>query len=201
MGNENDRGLMLQARGGSRAAFSELVDRYEARLISYFFRQCGDRELSEDCAQEVFVRLYRARERYGPQARFATFLFTIARNYWIDVARARRVRPQESSLSASTEDGETREWAAMVPAQEPGPLAHVEQVEDVERLRKALDRLAPGQRDVVLLGVIEGLPYAEVSAILGIPVGTVKSRVHAAVRALREVLAPAPPRAPHRGQP
>ena len=66
----DDRELMLLVRGGSRGAFSELVDRYEGRLISYFYRQCGDRQLAEDGAHEVFVRLFRARDRYGPQSRF-----------------------------------------------------------------------------------------------------------------------------------
>ena len=185
---DDDRELMLHARRGSREAFEELVARYEGRLVSYFYRQCGDRDLAEDCAQEVFVRLYRARERYGPQARFATFLFTIARNCWIDVARARRVRPAESSLVETSADGEERDRAAMTTTKDPGPSEQVAAREDVRRLRDALGRLPAAQRDVVLLGVIEGLPYAEVSEVLGIPVGTVKSRVHAAVLTLRRLL-------------
>lgn len=182
----DDRELMLRARGGSRAAFSVLVERYEARLISFFHRHGGDPDLAEDCAQEVFVRLYRARERYGPSASFATFLFTIARNYWIDVVRSRRARPLESSLSVQERDGERREEGELVAAEQAGPAEMAEKAEDLERLQRALRHLPDGQQDVIMLGVIEALPYADVSNILHIPVGTVKSRVHAAVRSLRQ---------------
>jgi RNA polymerase sigma-70 factor (ECF subfamily) len=186
----DDRELMMEARGGSRAAFSALVARYERRLIAYFHRQCGDLDLAEDCAQEVFVRLFRTRDRYGPQARFATFLFTIARNYWIDVVRARSVRPRERQLQEMGErDGEDP-LAGIMTTSQPEPPEQAEQNEEVDRLRRALDHLPRGQREVVLLGVIEALPYSEVSRILGIPIGTVKSRVHAAVRSLRHVLEP-----------
>ena len=192
MGREGDRRLMLRVRDGSREAFSEIVDRFEGRLVTYFFRQCGDRSFAEDCAQEVFVRLYRSRERYGPQSRFSTFLFTIARNYWIDVTRARKVRPRESSLNVVRDDDET-DWAGAIAGTEPEPMRALERSEDVHRLRKALDRLPAGQKDVVLLGVIEAMPYADVAEVLGIPVGTVKSRVHAAVQSLRGLLGSSEP--------
>ncbi len=180
---EDDRELMLQVTRGSRGAFAELVSRYEGRLIAYFYRQCADREFSEDCAQEVFVRLYRGRDRYGPSAKFTTFLFTIARNYWIDVTRARRVRPTEASLSGRDD---RREEEVLAP--QPGPLEEAKRVESAALLHHALQELPEGQRQAILLGVIQGLPYAEVSRILEVPIGTVKSRVHAGVLALRERL-------------
>jgi RNA polymerase sigma-70 factor (ECF subfamily) len=188
MGHEDDRDLMLRVGDGSHEAFDELVSRFEGRLLAYFYRQCGDRGTAEEAAQEVFLRLWKARERYGPQSKFSTFLFTIARNYWIDVTRARRVRPQESSLNSSSPSDEGTEWAAAIPGAEPEPMRAVERDEDVDRLRRALDRLPQGQKDVVLLGVIEALPYADVAQMLGIPVGTVKSRVHAAVKSLSGIL-------------
>ena len=184
---EADRGFMLAARDGSREAFDQLVNLWQGRLVSFFFRQCGDRELAEDCAQEVFVRLYKARERYTADARFSTFLFTIARNHWIDVARARNVRPDQQARRAQDDD-EGEDLLSRLPAIEAPPPAQAELADDVTRLRAALGKLPESLRDVVQLGVIEALPYSEVSAILSIPVGTVKSRVHAAVHALRALL-------------
>src|SRR5688572_25232029 len=184
---------MIAARDGSREAFDELVNFWQGRLVSFFFRQCGDRELAEDCAQEVFVRLYKARERYTADARFSTFLFTIARNHWIDVARARNVRPdQQARRAQDDDDGEDR--LSRLPATEAPPPAQAVLADDVTRLRAALAKLPDPLREVVQLGVIEALPYAEVSAILSIPVGTVKSRVHAAVQALRALLGEGVPR-------
>lgn len=183
---EDDRELMAVAAGGSRAAFDALVTRWSARLLSFFFRQCGDRGLAEDCVQEVFVRLYKSRDRYQPDASFATFLFTIARHYWIDVARARRVRPDQRARGADGEEGEDRLDRLM--DQGTTPALDAMRADDLLRLRAALSQLPETLRDAVQLGVIEALPYSEVAAILGIPVGTVKSRVHAAVQALRTLL-------------
>jgi RNA polymerase sigma-70 factor (ECF subfamily) len=180
----NDRALMLQVRKGSRTAFSALVDRHSGRLMAYFYRQSGDRDLAEDCTQEVFVRLYRARERYGPTASFPTFLYTIARNYWIDVVRSRRARPREALLGSDKGEESPLSWNEASTDDEPEAAA--EAAEQVVRLRAALSTLGEGQREAVQLGVIEGLPYAEVADILGVPVGTVKSRVHAAIRVLRQ---------------
>jgi RNA polymerase sigma-70 factor (ECF subfamily) len=190
---EDDRELMLRARSSSpegRAAFEALVARWQARLLSFFFRQGGDRELAEDCAQEVFVRLYRSKEHYEPSARFPTFLFTIARNHWIDVARARQVRPDLLASRGRDESDEGEDRLSRLPSAESAPAEQTMLADDVTRLRDALRRLPETLRDVVQLGVIEALPYAEVSSILSIPVGTVKSRVHAAVAALRAMLQP-----------
>lgn len=189
---EDDRELMLLAREGSREAFTNLVARWQRRLLTFFFRQCGERELAEDCTQEVFVRLYRSRDRYSPEASFATFLFTIARHYWIDVVRARRVRPdlraRGEERDGDDEGGEERVNRIVDDSLPPAEQAIA--ADDLVRLRRALARLPETLRDVVQLGVIEALPYSEVAEVLAIPVGTVKSRVHAAVQALRTLLVP-----------
>ena len=188
----DDRELMLQAGrgagGGAREAFDTLVTRWQGRLLTFFVRQCGDRELAEDCTQEVFVRLYKARDRYTPDAQFSTFLFTIARHYWIDVARSRAVRPDLQRGLGSDEQDEREDRLSRVAATDPAPAAQVVQSDDLERMHAAVARLPESLRDVVRLGVIEALPYAEVSAILSIPIGTVKSRVHAAVQMLRQLM-------------
>jgi len=188
MTTDDDRELMLRAGGGSRGsreAFDALVSRWQGRLLTFFFRHCGDRELAEDCTQEVFVRLYKARDRYSPDAQFSTFLFTIARHYWIDVARSRAVRPDQQRGVGGVDDEEREDRLSRLPSAEPAPPAQVALSDDLARMHQALEQLPEPLRDVVRLGVIEALPYAEVSQILAIPIGTVKSRVHAAVQALR----------------
>ena len=154
---DDDRELMLLAGSGSRPAFDEIVRRWQGRLLSFFFRQCGDRELAEDCTQEVFVRLYRARDRYTPTARFPTFLFTIARNLWIDVARAHQVRPDlRAPGGGGREDSE--DWMNRLPSSAVAPPAQAVLADDVARLRAALTKLPETLRDVIQLGVIEALP-------------------------------------------
>jgi RNA polymerase sigma-70 factor (ECF subfamily) len=189
MTTDDDRELMLQARSGSREAFDALVSRWQGRLLSFFYRHCGDRELAEDCSQEVFVRLYKARDRYTPDALFSTFLFTIARHFWIDVARARAIRPDlQRGFGGPSEDEEREDRLSRLPAAELPPPAQAALADDLSRMHAAVQRLPEALRDVVQLGVIEALPYVEVSRILAIPIGTVKSRVHAAVHALRSVM-------------
>jgi RNA polymerase sigma-70 factor (ECF subfamily) len=192
MNADEDRDLMLRSRGGSREAFDAIVSRWQGRLLTFFFRQCGDRELAEDCTQEVFVRLYKARDRYTPDARFSTFLFTIARHFWIDVARARHVRPDLRRGAGSDEDDDREDRLTRLPAADVAPPAQVVLSDDLARMHEALAKLPEPLRDVVRLGVIEALPYAEVSEVLAIPIGTVKSRVHAAVQALRVLMAEVP---------
>src|SRR6185369_11450755 len=134
----DDRELMLHAGQGAggeaRAAFDTLVTRWQGRLLTFFVRQCGDRELAEDCTQEVFVRLYKARDRYTPDAQFSTFLFTIARHYWIDVARSRAVRPDlQRGLGSDVQD-DREDRLSRVAAAEPGPPVVVVQSDDLERM-------------------------------------------------------------------
>jgi RNA polymerase sigma-70 factor (ECF subfamily) len=188
---EPDSELLLRLRAGDVGACEELVDRFERKLIRYFFGLSGDTQLAEDCAQEVFVRLYRARETWTPDAALSTFVFRIARNLWIDVYRSRKVRPQSASLDAPTgdaEDGARSSLAERMESDVATPDAYVVANEDQERLRAAIARLPEGQRAVLDLAGGQGLKYEQVAEILGIPVGTVKSRVHAAVQNLRRLL-------------
>ncbi len=172
----------------NRPAFDEIVERFERRLIGYFRSLCGDPQLAEDCAQEVFVRLYRARDRYSPDAALSTFVFRIAKNYWIDVYRSRRVRPDETSLDRTGVEGEEESMADAVASEERGPSETVVDVEDHDRLRAAMERLPEIQRSVLALAGGQGMKYEQVAEVLGIPVGTVKSRVHAAVANLRRLM-------------
>jgi len=183
-----DSDLAVRLRDGDMSAFDEIVERFERRLIGYFHGLSGDRQLAEDCAQEVFVRMYRARESYSPDAALATFVFRIARNFWIDVYRSRKVRPEERSLDTPRQERESGSLADAVPDGTASPEELAVAEEDQHRLRAALERLPEIQRSVLALAGGQGLKYEEVAEVLGIPVGTVKSRVHAAVQNLRRLM-------------
>ncbi len=183
----SDEDLMLAVRGGHESAFGEIVERHQGPLLRFFVRLGADSAQAEDCAQDVFVKLYRAREGYFPKAKFTTYLYRIARNHWIDVVRARRASPAPVSLDAPL-DG--TEEPATLASRIPAAGGEDERRELLEELERAIARLPEEQRLVFVLGEVQGLPYVEVGEILEIPVGTVKSRMHAAVHRLREILAP-----------
>ncbi|MHC4821449.1 MAG: RNA polymerase sigma factor [Planctomycetota bacterium] len=185
--------LMERFRSGDRAALDALVDRHHASLIRYFHAQGRDRALAEDLAQEVWVRIVRHREKYQARARFQTYMFHIARNLWIDKYRSRKSAPGMISADLPVGGdgaGEGAPLGSLIPGKEPEPGETASVHEEADRVHRAVDRLPEHLRSVFELGEVQGLRYAEVSEILGIPVGTVKSRMHAAVKRLRAMLIP-----------
>jgi len=188
-GAVDDVALMERFRDGDAAALERLVDRHHASLVRYFFHQSRSRETAEDLAQEVWVRIIRHRRNYQPSARFQTYLFHIARNLWIDRYRSRKSAPPmiSAEMEVGGEEGGAR-LSSLLPSNEPEPSDRVSVQEEADRIREAVERLPEDLRDVFELGMVQGLRYAEVSHILEIPVGTVKSRMHTAVQRLREAM-------------
>jgi RNA polymerase sigma-70 factor (ECF subfamily) len=185
---EEDVRLMCRAREGDMDAFSCLFDRHRERVEAFLFRLYWDREKAEDGAQEVFLRLWISRGRYQPRARFTTFLFQVAHNYWLDQLRKAGTRPVEVALPEESDlRGAGRALRAPA-ATEPHHQLFLRYQQ--WSIRQAISRLPEGHRAVFVLVYLEGRRLAEASEILGIPVGTVKSRMHAAVRLLRGWLRP-----------
>lgn len=175
---EQDEDLMLLVRDtDSHAAFEALVRRHTQNLLNYFGR-CGVQQDAEDLAQKVFLRLYRYRGRYRVKAKFTTFLYLLARQVWIDDLRRRSRREREF---ADAQD-EGRNIADDRPVSD---ASHVDNRADV---RRALDTLPDAMRQVVVLGAFEERPYAEIAEILGIPEGTVKSRMFNALAKMKAFL-------------
>ena len=172
----DDCGLMALAKDGGQEAFAVLVRRYQRPLLNHFLR-CGAGGEAEDLVQQTFVRLFRYRDRYRPSAKFTTFLYLVARQAWIDELRRRQraTRLRDAWHEAHGDDE---------PDHAEGPAESAEAVD----LAGALASLGDGARAVVDLGVMRGLAYPEISKVLGIPVGTVKSRMFNALRALRKYL-------------
>lgn len=173
---------MKQAAAGDPQAFGRLVQAHQARMVRFATRLLGDRDAAEDAAQEAFLRLWRARERYEAQGAFDSFMLRILRNVCLD--HLRRPKPPGST-------GETPPEAA--PAQQPAagqPEASLAAAALGEAVRGAVQALPPPQREVFILSHYEGLSYQEIADVLGCPLGTVASRKHLAVEALRRRLAP-----------
>lgn len=188
----SDEALIEEFRQGRREAFEQLVRRHQRPVVNFFYRSTWDAHLAEDLAQEVFVRLFRHLGKWDPRAKFTTYLYRVARNLWIDRLRSKADGPPAVSLDrplTCAGEGEGRD-VVPAPAQDPGEA--VEGAEESVRLRRALGELPEELRSVVVLAEFQGLRYDEVSEVLEIPVGTVKSRMHAAIDRLRRTLVKEP---------
>ncbi len=183
-----DVAAMLAFQRGDYDAFQDLVAAHTDSLISYFFFQCRDRQLAEDCCQDVWLKVFKSREDYQPRARFRTFLFRVARNHWIDRFRAQSRRPGETSLDADSEGSEPGGGPlGRLPSEGDDPETRALRSDAARIVARCLRRLPEEMREVYILAEIQELPYAEVAELLRIPVGTVKSRMFNAVRKLREI--------------
>ncbi|MHC4850174.1 MAG: RNA polymerase sigma factor [Planctomycetota bacterium] len=185
--SRSDRELMVAFQGGDPEAFDVLLCRYQRMLANYFYKQCYDRTFAQDLVQETFLRILRSAHRYRPEAKFKTFLFTVARNLWIDHHRSRKAAPRTISADLPLgEEGVT--LADLVPNGEAPAAARLEDREAAVMVREALQELPDGQREVWLLAVDQDLKQREIAQVLDIPLGTVKSRMNAAVTRLRGLL-------------
>jgi RNA polymerase sigma-70 factor (ECF subfamily) len=189
-GTSNAAGdLLVRFRDGDPAAFQQIVGTYQARLVQFFFRLCWDRDRAEDFAQELFMKLLRGAGRYRPEGKLSTFIFRVATNLWIDQYRSTRPQPRLYSLDQAIHDGERPGYVGAAPKS--GPVEQAIEDEERARLRGALEALTEPHRLVFELAVYQEMPYAEIGQVLSIPVGTVKSRMHNSVKALKALLAEA----------
>ncbi len=174
---------------GDESALEELYARWSGPLLSFLYGMCRDRALCEDLMQGVFLKVWRAAPRYRPLAKFSTWLFQIARNHWLNERekKMRRIRPV--SLDAGG-DSDAPRLVKAVESDAPTPDKVALSGELGDHIQAAVGRLPEKLRLVWMLGASQGLPYKEVAEILEIPVGTVKSRMFQAVRALRTELEP-----------
>lgn len=179
----DDFALMAALAKGDAEAFDRLADRWRPRVVNFCRGLGADAHGAEDCAQEALLRVYRYRAEYRPTVPFAAFLFTLARRAFLDWRR--RASRWAARAGPLLEDG-----SATAAAPAGSPLAAGERLD----LAVAVAALPRRLRSVVELAAIRGLPYDRVAVLLGIPVGTVKSRMHHAVRRLRSVLGDALPR-------
>jgi RNA polymerase sigma-70 factor (ECF subfamily) len=180
----SDEVLIARYVRGDGEAFATLYRRHELRVWRYLERNVGNRATAEELMQEVWFAVARDVEGWRPRARFTTWLFTIARNRMVDALRARR--PQVSLDVVGHEDAAVVEQLTADAGA--GPLAATEARDQAVALKAALTRLAPEQRDALLLQLEGDLSVEEVAAITGAGFETVKSRLRYARTQLRQLL-------------
>ena len=177
---------MARLKGGDRSAFEALYARFARPLMSYFYTLCFDRVAAEDLLQETFLRVWRARQGWRPLAKVSTWIFQIAKNLWINEREKRLLRPFHTVRGG---DEAAAVWERVeAPRAEASPDRSAAARETLLALRAAVEELSDKLREVFVMARYQGLPYAEIAAILEIPEGTVKSRMALAEQGLRERL-------------
>lgn len=183
----SDTELMQLVKKDDFAAFDELYNRYSSPVRRFLFSLTWDQDTAEDYLQEVFLSLYKARDRYEPSGKFSTYIFEIAKNHYIGQKRKAKRRSPELSLSTEAQDG-FKPFENISANERIEPEVHL--LEDYRRfrIRQAISLLPEGQRLVFVMAHLEDIKYGDIADVLKVPVGTVKSRMHAAVRTLRDLL-------------
>ncbi len=182
-----DEELVRTVLDGDQERFAELVQRYQARLINFLYRLVRNSDDAHDLAQEVFVRVYQALDRFDPTYRFSTWLFRVAQNAAIDQIRRRRFRfvpigPQEGEGSEGRREIELEDHA-------PSALDGLEALERESEVRAAIDALPWEYRELILLRHYGELAYDEIAEAKAMPLGTVKNKLFRARQMLKTTLA------------
>ncbi len=183
--------LMLQVKAGDAGAFESLVAKYQARLVGILRHMISDKEQAEDLAQDVFLRVYRARERYVPTARFSTWLFTITHNV-ASSALLKHSRRKEVNLTNSPSgsmptrplDTMAKEKSSLMPTR------RADQDELSSIMRQAIDQLGDRQRMALLLSRFEGMSYQEIADTMELTPQAVKSLLSRARLKLKMIVEP-----------
>lgn len=186
MAIESDLELMLRVRDGDAASFEVLLRRHRVPLVSFFRRMLRDEALAEDLAQEVFLRVYKSRERYQPEARFTTWLYRIATNLALNAIRDRK--DQVSDTAGEDDDGS----AVLERFVDPHPTVEQRLVQDDRQrlIRQAVEALSENQRAAVILHKYQEVDYRQIAGILGVSESAVKSLLFRAYETLRVRLEP-----------
>jgi RNA polymerase sigma-70 factor (ECF subfamily) len=188
MAIDRDLELMLRVRQGDAESFDVLLDRHRKPLVGYFARMVRDRAVAEDLAQETFLRVYQARHRYRPDAKFTTWLYRIATNLALNALRDReRVQATHAGDDDSLDAGSTVEQLS-----DSHPTAEQEMMlsERERTIRQAVESLPGNQRAAVILHKYQGVDYRQIGKILGVSESAVKSLLFRAYENLRVRLEP-----------
>jgi len=182
-----DASLMLSFRDGNEAAFEQLLDKYHRIIVNFAYKFVNNRAEAEELAQEVFLKVYRSRERYEPRARFAAWIFKIATNVSLKALRHRRGAPPVS-LDAGPE-GNTA-WRLDPPDLRASPERSLAREEVGVIVRRAVGSLPVRERTALLLRRYEDLSYREIAGIMGCSEAAIKTYLHRGKGRLRRLLLP-----------
>jgi RNA polymerase sigma-70 factor (ECF subfamily) len=173
---EDELVLIARAQDSDRQAFSELVIRYRQRVVNLVYRICGDTELAQDMAQETFIRAWTKLSGYSPRSAFGNWLYRIATNATLDTLRRERTTANVDDLPLAAQDVSLE--------------ASIEGRDRAKLVQQAVLSLPPASRSVLVLREYQALSYREISETLGIPIGTVMSRLNYARERLSRILEP-----------
>ncbi len=191
----SDEDLLLRFRSGESEAFGVLLRRYERELYGYLHRYLGNRALAEDVFQNTFLQLYLKSGQYEQGRPVRPWLYTIATHQAIDALR-RNGRHQAVSLEMVRDEkagqGDVNGLVQMLESRDIGPFDQLSEQEQRARIRASVEQLPEPYRQVLLLAYYQGLKYREIAEVLDIPVGTVKSRLHAALLKLQGLWSQSP---------
>jgi RNA polymerase sigma-70 factor (ECF subfamily) len=168
-----DHEIMLSVRDGDVQRLGQLFDKYSNRLYNYFQFQIRDRLKSEDLVQDVFYNILRYRHTYKDGANFKVWMYTIARNEKINYCRNNRLLTGDMDHEQSNK-------------RDSNPEDDLEHKTDIDRLNIALERITSDNRELIILGRFNGLPYSQIAEITGCTVGAVKVRMYRAIKELKD---------------
>jgi RNA polymerase sigma-70 factor, ECF subfamily len=177
-----DEQLLSDYRSGDKQSFALLVSRYQRELFHFLVRFLGDRAAAEDVFQETFLQIHQSAGQFDQTRRFRPWLFTIAANKGRDLIRSQARRPTnplQASISPGDED--SGEFIDLMQSVENAPDAPMERQELQRAVHETVMSMPEHLREILLLSYFHQFPYKQISDILEIPLGTVKSRLHAAV--------------------
>jgi RNA polymerase sigma-70 factor (ECF subfamily) len=189
MTGRSDVELMLALRAGDEGAFAVLVDRHRESVVNLTYRYLGNRSDAEDLAQEVFLKVYRARDRYEPSAKFTTWLYRVAVNACLNEVRDRKSRPTFAAAALASADGD-EPALRVADGSAPSPAEEAERSELKEQVRAAVAELPERQRLALLLNKFHGLGYEELAESLEMTVPAIKSLLVRARENVRRRLEP-----------
>ena len=182
--------LMLDVKAGDEQSFELLLRKYRTPLVNFLYRMVRNTAVAEDLAQEVFIRVYRAREQYAPSAKFTTWMFRIATNLALNSMRDNRHRQMDISMDQTIDTGEDEIQALEVPDRAPSVEQELVARSRAELIMKAIHALPEKQRAAVLLHKYQELDYDEIARVLECSESALKSLLFRAYETLRVQLAP-----------
>jgi RNA polymerase sigma-70 factor (ECF subfamily) len=180
MDTRTDEEMLADYLDGDVAAFRALVERYHDPLLRFLIRLTGGSAAAEDVFQETFLQVHQSAAGFDGTKRFKPWLFTIAANKGRDALRRRNRRPTVS-LSAAIDGDSDRSFVDLMQIDIPDVGDRMDREELARAVQRSVDRLTPRLKEILLLAYFQKLGYQEMAEVLGIPLGTVKSRLHAAV--------------------
>ncbi|HEX8340065.1 MAG TPA: sigma-70 family RNA polymerase sigma factor [Tepidisphaeraceae bacterium] len=192
----SDEQLLAAHIAGDRDAFAALVNRYQRELYHFLLRFLGDAAAADDVFQETFIQVHQSASTFETERRFRPWLFTISANKARDFLRSkarRRAAPLQASIDPGNAEGS--QFIDLIESIDIGPIALAEKAELQVRVQAAVQRLPEHLREVILLAYFHQFPYKQIADVLGVPLGTVKSRLHAAVEAFARIWKAANPKA------